>query len=82
MCYICISQETGECEQVLEDNWQFLPDDSAAALKAFSKATELKPDNALAWRGRGMALLGLGKLGQALDALNGGANTSSGDAVA
>ncbi len=32
--------------------WQFLPGDNAEALEAFSRAGKLKPDNALAWRGK------------------------------
>ncbi len=55
---------------MLENCWQFLQDDDAGALEAFDQAAGLKPDNALAWCGKGIALVRLGRLWEALEAFD------------
>ena len=55
---------------MLEYSWHFTQNDNAGALKAFDEAINLKPKNSVAWRGRGIALLRLGRFQEALDAFD------------
>ncbi|UCG82542.1 MAG: hypothetical protein JSW38_10140 [Dehalococcoidia bacterium] len=55
---------------MLEDSWHFSQKDNTGALEAFDNAISLKPNNAVAWHGRGIDIAKVGKLIEALDAFN------------
>lgn len=51
---------------MLQDSWYFSQNDNKGVLEAFDKAIVLKPNSAVAWRGRGIALVKIGELTEAL----------------
>ncbi len=67
---------------MLENSWQFLGDDHTGALEALDGAISIKLHNALAWSGRGIALVKLGILGEALDAFDEAINLDPDNALA